>query len=61
MLEGAVVLAVKRLRKEMGWSERVWVDAWIGRLWWAVVLLWTGRNFARGWVTAELVREMAFM
>ena len=36
-----------------------WYDGVIGRIWWVCVLLYTGRNFARGWVRAGLVREMA--
>ncbi|KAL8657828.1 MAG: hypothetical protein Q9226_001532 [Calogaya cf. arnoldii] len=39
-------------------SER-WYDGIIGRLWWISVLLYNGRHFARGWVKAGLVREMA--
>jgi hypothetical protein len=61
VLEGAIVIGVKSFRKKMGWPEKELYDAWIVRLWWISVLLWTGRNFARGWITAELVREMAFM
>ena len=36
-----------------------WYDGAIGRIWWVGVLLYTGRNFANGWVRAGLVREMA--
>lgn len=36
-----------------------WYDVVVGRVWWICVLLYTGRNFARGWVRAGLVREMA--
>ena len=36
-----------------------WYDGIVGRVWWIAVLLYTGRNFARGWVLAALVREMA--
>lgn len=36
-----------------------WYDGVIGRFWWVCVLLYTGRNFARGWVSSGLVREMA--
>lgn len=39
-------------------SER-WYDGVVGRIWWVFVLLYTGRNFARGWIRAGLVREMA--
>ena len=41
-------------------SLQRWYDGVVGRIWWIVVLLYTGRNFARGWVLAGLVREMAF-
>lgn len=58
--EGVVVEVVKRVRKRMGWQQRVWYDKWVGRVWWIGVLAWTGRNFARGWVKSGLVREMAF-
>lgn len=71
---GAVVLeeGVKRLvvsmrrrkkGKRNGDVEREelsrWYDDAVGRVWWVCVLLYTGRNFARGWVAAGLVREMA--
>ena len=36
-----------------------WYDGVVGRVWWVGVLLYTGRNFARGWVKAGLVTEMA--
>ncbi|KAL8673320.1 MAG: hypothetical protein Q9168_002244 [Polycauliona sp. 1 TL-2023] len=36
-----------------------WYDGIIGRTWWISVLLYNGRHFARGWVKAGLVREMA--
>jgi hypothetical protein len=36
-----------------------WYDGVIGRVWWIFVVCYTGRNFARGWVRAGLVREMA--
>ncbi|MCJ1458528.1 hypothetical protein MMC28_008901 [Mycoblastus sanguinarius] len=36
-----------------------WYDGVVGRMWWVCVLLYTGRNFARGWVQAGLVTEMA--
>jgi Membrane bound O-acyl transferase family len=61
VLEGAVVGMVKRVRRQSNLPMSMWYDDWFGRLWWISALLWTGRNFARGWVTAELVREMAFM
>ena len=38
---------------------RKWYDPWIGRVWFITVVLFTGRNFARGWVGSGLVREMA--
>lgn len=61
VVEGVVIRAVRALRRQRGWPKEMWYDAWIGRAWWIAVLLWTGRNFARGWVKAGLVREMAFM
>jgi len=48
---------VKRGIQRGGELER-WYDGLIGRIWWASVLLYTGRNFARGWVPG-LVREIA--
>ena len=60
VIEGAVIMTVKAVRKRNEWQATLWYDAWIRRLWWISALLWTGRNFARGWITAELVREMAF-
>ena len=74
VLEEGVRMAVMRFRKrqkrqtgggggaggkegEVG-LER-WYDGAVGRVWWVCVLLYTGRNFARGWVRAGLVREMA--
>jgi len=36
-----------------------WYDGVIGRIWWIGVLLYVGRNFARGWVKAGLVSEMS--
>lgn len=63
----AVVLEELVIRSVRGWRKRhakpytMWYDQWIGRVWWIGVVLWTGRNFARGWVKANLVREMAFM
>ncbi|CAL8576322.1 hypothetical protein XPA_002209 [Xanthoria parietina] len=39
-------------------SDR-WYDGVVGRVWWIAVLLYNGRHFARGWVKAGLVREMA--
>ncbi|KAL8996579.1 MAG: hypothetical protein Q9169_003918 [Polycauliona sp. 2 TL-2023] len=40
------------------WADR-WYDGIVGRIWWISVLLYNGRHFARGWVKAGLVREMA--
>lgn len=53
--------AYKLERKEEGADENLkgWYDGIVGRVWWVCVLLYTGRNFARGWVRAGLVREMA--
>ncbi|EME38425.1 hypothetical protein DOTSEDRAFT_39429 [Dothistroma septosporum NZE10] len=68
VLNGVAVIAeegvrrcVRRWRKSHKHAESQWYDAWIGRVWWISVLLTTGRNFARGWTKAGLVREMAFM
>ncbi|OTB09647.1 hypothetical protein M426DRAFT_316186 [Hypoxylon sp. CI-4A] len=57
--EGAVVRAVRSRRKKSGLDGGMWYDGWIGRIWWLVVLLGSGRNFARGWVKSGLVREIA--
>ena len=66
VVEEGVRMAVVRSRRrkktgneknDMG-LER-WYDGIVGRVWWVSVLLYTGRNFARGWVRAGLVREMA--
>ena len=46
-------------RKKAGLPKEMWYDGWVGRVWWICVLLFSGRNFARGWVNAGLVREMA--
>jgi hypothetical protein len=61
VLEEVVRRSVRSWRKQKDWPAQAWYDAWIGRAWWIGVVLWTGRNFARGWVNANLVREMAFM
>ena len=37
-----------------------WYDGIVGRIWWVSILLYTGRNFARGWTLAGLVKEMSF-
>lgn len=54
----------RRLKDENGKGDEKeelgrWYDGIVGRIWWVCVLLYTGRNFARGWVKAGLVREMA--
>ena len=54
----------RRRSKAMSDGERPpaldrWYDGIVGRLWWVSVLLYNGRHFARGWVKAGLVREMA--
>nr|POF17663.1 o-mevalon transferase yani [Quercus suber] len=59
LLEEAVVRFVLSRRKQVGQPLQMWYDSWIGRAWWVGVLLFSGRNFARGWVDAGLVREMA--
>lgn len=69
MIEEGVRMVVVRYRRrqkrqtgENGKNElslKRWYDGIIGRTWWVCVLLYTGRNFARGWVKAGLVREMA--
>ena len=61
VVEGLARRVVRSSRRNRGNQEKMWYDAWIGRAWWITVLLWTGRQFARGWVRAGLVREMAFM
>ncbi|KAI4275523.1 MAG: hypothetical protein LQ337_003166 [Flavoplaca oasis] len=40
-------------------GSEMWYDGIVGRVWWISVLLYNGRCFARGWVKAGLVREMA--
>ncbi|KEQ64389.1 uncharacterized protein M437DRAFT_74208 [Aureobasidium melanogenum CBS 110374] len=61
----AVVVEEAVRRKVMAWRKKrnlpleMWYDAYIGRVWWIAFLLFSGRNFARGWVNAGLVREMA--
>lgn len=61
IVEGLIGRAVRRQRKRRALPEQRWYDAWVGRAWWMAVLLTSGRNFARGWVNAGLVREMAEM
>lgn len=61
----AVVRWRRRQKRQRGgdgkdeMSLERWYDGLIGRIWWVCVILYTGRNFARGWVRAGLVREMA--
>lgn len=59
VLEEAVKRGFRRWRKRRGWPSAMWYDAAVGRIWWIAVLLFSGRQFARGWVGAGLVREMA--
>lgn len=61
VIEGTVKAIVLAHRKRKGQPKHMFYDGWIGRLWWISVLLFSGRNFARGWVRSGLVREMAFM
>ncbi|KAF2164324.1 hypothetical protein M409DRAFT_25203 [Zasmidium cellare ATCC 36951] len=61
VLEEVVKRMARRWRRQRGAKEQMWYDAYIGRIWWTGLLLTTGRNFARGWTKAGLVREMAFM
>ena len=61
-----LVLAQRRKHKQLTARDEStglerWYDGIIGRVWWVCVLLFTGRNFARGWVGAGLVREMSGM
>lgn len=60
VFEGAVQRLVKQMRRRNGWHTTMWYDAWIGRAWWISAVVWTGREFARGWTKSALVREMAF-
>ncbi|KAL6248654.1 hypothetical protein RBB50_004909 [Rhinocladiella similis] len=61
VIEGAIIRIVNKRRQQRGASGRMWYDSIVGRIWWIIVILWTGRNFARGWVKSSLVREMAFL
>ncbi|KAI1764989.1 hypothetical protein GGR53DRAFT_530074 [Hypoxylon sp. FL1150] len=61
VVEGAVARAVRSSRRRRGHSEKMWYDAWLGRVWWIAVILGSGRNFTRGWVKSGLVREVAFI
>ena len=59
-----LVLTRRRKQKQLQVKEgsddlERWYDGIVGRIWWVSVLLYTGRNFARGWVGAGLVREMS--
>ena len=59
-----LVITQRRKQKQLQAKEgsddlKRWYDGIIGRVWWVSVLLYTGRNFARGWVGAGLVREMS--
>lgn len=65
-LNGFAVVVEEGVRRQvLAWRKKrnmpltAWYDAWVGRVWWIAVLLFSGRNFARGWVNAGLVREMA--
>lgn len=62
VIEEVIKRAVMRARKRRGDGrlER-WYDVYVGRIWWICVLLVSGRDFARGWVNAGLVREMSAM
>ncbi|KAI1662060.1 hypothetical protein F4813DRAFT_396740 [Daldinia decipiens] len=59
VVEGVVSRAVRSARNKRGLKEVMWYDGWIGRIWWLIVLLSLGRNFARGWVKSGLVKEIA--
>lgn len=59
VFEEGVRNAVVSWRKRRGLPAVTWYDAWVGRAWWITVLLFSGRNFARGWVDSGLVREMS--
>ena len=61
IVEETVIRFIRSRRKRHAMDLHMWYDQWVGRVWWIGVVLWTGRNFARGWVKANLVREMAFM
>ncbi|KAI5275361.1 hypothetical protein E4T47_01647 [Aureobasidium subglaciale] len=59
VLEEGIRRQVLTWRKKRDLPLQMWYDSHIGRIWWITVLLFSGRNFARGWVNAGLVREMA--
>ncbi|KAJ0108994.1 hypothetical protein J7T55_005542 [Diaporthe amygdali] len=60
VVKRAVLSRRKRAAGGDGTLDR-WYDGYVGRIWWICVLLLSGRNFARGWVNAGLVREMSAM
>ncbi|KAJ9663853.1 hypothetical protein H2198_000613 [Neophaeococcomyces mojaviensis] len=60
VVEAVVQRAVKGMRRQLGLQEIMWYDKWIGRAWWISAVVWSGREFARGWVKSGLVREMSF-
>lgn len=67
VLEEVTKRAVMRSRKQQKGDGKEdkdselerWYDGWVGRIWWISVLLFFGRNFARGWVSCGLVAEMS--
>jgi hypothetical protein len=59
--EGVKRLVLAQRKKGQQKSLHRWYDGAVGRVWWVTVLLLSGRNFARGWVKAGLVREMSFL
>ena len=61
VVEEVVKRKVLQYRKKRNMPLCMSYDAAVGRIWWITVLLVSGRNFARGWVNAGLVREMAAM
>lgn len=61
IVEEVAIRSIRRWRRHHAKPYHMWYDQCVGRVWWVGVVLWTGRNFARGWVKANLVREMAFM
>lgn len=61
VVRGAVLARRKRAVGGAGGGLERWYDGYVGRAWWICVLLLSGRNFARGWVNAGLVREMSAM
>ena len=62
VIEEGVRRVVLRARKRAGdGGLKRWYDGYVGRVWWICVLLVSGRDFARGWVNAGLVREMSAM